>query len=144
MRLRVDTDRSLSPSQQLIEAVLDAVAARELGAGDRLPSVREAAASALVNPNTVARAWRELEALGVVEGRTGSGVFVTREGPEIARSERRRATLTAVRHAALEARRAGHAADVVLDEVRRAIARANAADERAPKRDAPEEKGGRR
>ena len=144
MRLRVDTDRPLSPSQQLVEAVLDAVAARELGAGDRLPSVREAAASALVNPNTVARAWRELESLGVVAGRAGSGVFVTGEGPEIARSERRRATLTAVRQAALEARRAGHAAETVLEEVQRALARASAADERASKRDASEDKGGRR
>ncbi len=144
MRLRVDTDRPLSPSQQIVEAVLDAIASGELRAGARLPSVREAAASALVNPNTIARAWRDLEALGVVDGRAGSGVFVTVEGPEIARRERRRATLTALRQAALEARRAGHAEEAVLDEVRRAIARADAGDERVSKHDAPEGKGGRR
>lgn len=144
MRLRVDTDRPLPPSQQIVESVLDAVAAGELGAGDRLPSVRDAAASALVNPNTVARAWRDLEALGVVEGRAGSGVFVTGEGPEIARRERRKATLTALRQSVLGARRAGHPEEAVLEEVRRAIARADADVERAPKNDVPEGKGGRR
>ena len=102
MRLRVDTDRPLPPSQQIVEAVLDAIAAGELAFEARLPSVREAAAMALVNPNTVARAWRDLEQLGVVEGRAGSGVFVTRAGPEIARRERRRATLSAVRLAVEE------------------------------------------
>ena len=148
MRLRVDTDRPLSPSQQLVEIVLDAVAAGELRAEDRLPSVRDAATQALVNPNTVARAWRELEAAGVVEGRAGSGVFVTKEGPEIARRERRRATLVALRQAAEEALRAGHGSEAVLEEVRRAVARADAraeaGDERAPKHDAPDGKGGRR
>ena len=143
MRLRVDTDRPLPPSQQIVETVLDAIAAGELSSEDRLPSVREAAAMALVNPNTVARAWRDLEALGVVEGRAGSGVFVTRAGPEIARRERRRATLTAVRRAVEEAMRAGHAAEAVLEEVRRAVARADASDERVP-RSASERKGDRR
>ncbi len=148
MRLRVDTDRPLPPSQQLVEIVLDAVAAGELGVEARLPSVRDAATQALVNPNTVARAWRDLEAAGVVEGRAGSGVFVTKEGPEIARRERRRATLTALRQAADEALRAGHGSEAVLDEVRRAVTRADArADgqgERASRHDAPEGKGGRR
>jgi GntR family transcriptional regulator len=140
MRLRVDSDRALSPSGQIVETVLDAVAAGELGPAARLPSVREAAAEALVNPNTVARAWRDLEALGVVEGRAGSGVFVTAGGPEIARRERRRATLDALRQAAEQAARSGHESGPILEEVRRALARAA----REASRDASDGNGGRR
>jgi GntR family transcriptional regulator len=124
MRLRVDSDRALPPSGQIVETVLDAVASGDLEPGARLPRVREAAAEALVNPNTVARAWRDLEAMGVVEGRAGSGVFVTEKGPDVARRERRRETLASLRQAAAEALRAGHAEEDVLEEVRRAIARA--------------------
>ena len=144
MRLRVDTDRPLPPSQQLVEAVLDAVASGELRAEDRLPSVREAAAAALVNPNTVARAWRDLEALGVVEGRAGSGVFVTAAGPDVARRERRKATLASLRQAAEEAVRAGHGPEAVLDEVRRAIAQAEDRGRRDARSASAEGKGGRR
>ena len=142
MRLRVDTDRPLSPSQQIVEAVLDAVASGELRAEDKLPSVREAAAAALVNPNTVARAWRDLEALDVVEGRAGSGVFVTAAGPEVARRERRKSTLASLRQAAEEALRAGHGSETVVDEVRRAIAHADEGARRDTK--SGEGKGGRR
>jgi len=76
--------------------------------GDKLPSVRGVAAEALVNPNTVAKAWRDLEHLGVTEGRNGSGVFVTAAGPEVARALRLAETLAAFRAAAAAARRAGH------------------------------------
>lgn len=142
--LRVDLDRPTPPSRQLVEQVLDAVASGAAAAGDRLPSVRDAAAAALVNPNTVARAWRDLETLGVVEGRAGTGVFVTAKGPDVARRERRRETLGALRRALAEALRAGHAGADVLEEAHHAVARAvDRAGEAAPAR-AAEGKGGRR
>ena len=116
---RVDQSSSVPPSRQLVEAVLDAVACGAIAAGDKLLSVRAMAAEALVNPNTVAKAYRDLEALGVVEGRNGLGVFVTPEGPRLARGQRDEATLRAFERAALEAMRAGHSAaalrDLVLD-----------------------------
>src|SRR5687768_7593615 len=129
--LRVDPDRALPPAMQIVEAVLDAVASGVLAADDRLPSVRQAATQALVNPNTVARAFRELEVMGVVEGRAGTGVFVTRTGPEVARRRRRRETLAAFRRAADEALRSGHQPAVVLDEAHRAIRRARGGGARA-------------
>lgn len=139
MRLTVDPDRALSPSAQLAEAVLDAIAAGELRAGDRIPSVRDAAGEALVNPNTVARAWRDLEALGVVVGKPGAGVFVTAEGPEVARRERRKATLSALRTSLDEALRSGHPAEAVREETEKAIARAESS-----ARTSTPTKGGRR
>jgi GntR family transcriptional regulator len=107
MRLAIDTHSQAPPSQQLRDAILDAIACEELRPGDALPSVRAAAAQALVNPNTVSKAWRELEWLGAVEGRNGSGVFVTSTAPKVARRLRRDETLELFERATLAALRAG-------------------------------------
>jgi len=123
MDLTVDTSRAVPPSRQLVEGVLDALAGGRIRPGDRLPSVRGLAADALVNPNTVGKAYRDLESLGVVEGRAGAGVFVTDAGPEIARQERRGATLAAVRRAVRVALAAGHAPGSLVREVERVLAR---------------------
>ena len=113
MKVRVDPNRSVPPSQQLVAAVLDAIASGDLGAGDKLPSVRGLAAEALVNPNTVTKAYRDLEHLGATEGRNGSGVYVTAAGPKVAKGIRLAETLDALRCAAEEALRSGHAREVV-------------------------------
>jgi GntR family transcriptional regulator len=115
---RVDTALDIPPSRQLVEAVLDAVARGALQPGAKLLSVRALAAEALVNPNTAAKAYRDLEALGVLEGRNGLGVFVTDKGPAIARAARERATLESFRQAAREALRAGHDPRVLRDALR--------------------------
>lgn len=119
MHVRVDPHSLTPPSQQLVAAVLDAIAAGELRPGDKLPSVRGLAAEALVNPNTVAKAFRDLEHLGATEGRNGAGVFVTVAGPDVARGIRLAETLAALRDAAQLALRAGHDASLlhgVLDD----------------------------
>jgi DNA-binding transcriptional regulator YhcF (GntR family) len=115
--IRVDPARATPPSRQLVEAVLDRVAGGAWGAGERLPSVRGLAAEALVNPNTVGKAYRELEVLGVVEGRNGAGVFVTPQGPAIARAARRGTTLDALLRAIDAALEAGHEAGVLRRHV---------------------------
>jgi GntR family transcriptional regulator len=104
----VDPDSEVPPSRQLVESVLDAIARGELEPGAQLPSVRAMAAEVLVNHNTVARAYQELERLGVVEPVNGVGVFVTLRGPELAAGERRARTLMVLRRALVEALRAGH------------------------------------
>ena len=108
MTISIDPRSDVPPSRQLVEAVLDAVARGAFLPGDRLPSVRGLAEEALVNPNTVGKAYRELEASGVVDGRNGSGVYVTEGAPARARAARGRATLEALARAAQEAARAGH------------------------------------
>jgi GntR family transcriptional regulator len=122
MAYQVDVTLDVPPSRQLVEQVLDQVASGRLAPGAQLPSVRALAAEALVNPNTAARAVRDLEHLGVVVGKNGLGVFVSGEGPAIARARRRKATLAAFRQALSEALRAGHAPDVLLDLVEAAAA----------------------
>ncbi len=123
--LHVDLARAEPPSAQLVAAVLDAVAAGTLAPGDKLPSVRAAAVRALVNPNTIAKAWQELERLGVVEARNGSGIFVRPGGPRIAAKLRRGTTLDAFTQAAHEAVRAGHAIGELTELLQRVDARRN-------------------
>jgi GntR family transcriptional regulator len=63
---------------QLVEQVKQALRVGLLVPGDQLPKVREVAGSLAINPNTVLKAYRELEIEGLVEGRPGVGTFVTR------------------------------------------------------------------
>ncbi len=78
------TSRSgLPPYAQLVEQVRQALLSGVLRPGDRLPTVKEVAGSLAVNPNTVSKAYRDLEYQGLVEGRQGVGTFVVRlpDGP---------------------------------------------------------------
>ena len=128
---RVDTSSDVPPWRQIVQALLDVVATGTCSPGTRLLSVRALAAEALVNPNTDAKAYRDLESLGVVEGRNGRGVYVTDQGPAIARGLRTRATLAAFERAVAEALRAGHAPDELRGVLKRlAGAQVSTGDER--------------
>ena len=122
MAIRVDPRQPTSPSRQIVEAILERIAGGEWGPGDRLPSVRGLAAEALVNPNTVGKAYRELEGLGAVEGRNGAGMFVTPNGPKAAKADRRAATLRALEDAVARALRVGHDAQALRARVDKLIA----------------------
>ena len=61
---------------QLVERLKHSIATGAIRAGDQLPSVRKMAEDLLINPNTVVRAYRDLETEGILELRHGSGVFV--------------------------------------------------------------------
>lgn len=120
-QIRLDPESSAAPSEQLVHRVLELVASGALGAGAKLPSVRGLAASALVNHNTVGRAYRELDVLGVVRGENGRGVFVTDGGPRIARERHGSATLAAFEGAARAALGCGHPHEL-LAEILRSLA----------------------
>lgn len=66
----------MAPYRQLVDQVRHALVSGLLREGDQLPSVRDVVAQITINPNTVHRAYRELEHLGVAEGRAGLGTFV--------------------------------------------------------------------
>lgn len=76
MRFQIDPRAPSPPSEQLADQVRFAVASGRLAPGDRLPSVRALAEEIRLNPNTVGRAWRDLEREGVLESRRGDGMFV--------------------------------------------------------------------
>jgi len=84
-RFFIDDELPVPIFAQLCEQVLAAVARGELRAGEQLPSVRDVAAALSLNPNTVNRAWAELERDGVVETRRGLGTFVSAKRAQAAR-----------------------------------------------------------
>jgi len=69
--------------KQIIHHVQAAVAAGRLTAGDQLPTIKQVVADVAINPNTVLKAYRDLEREGLVQGRAGVGTFVLRrpDGP---------------------------------------------------------------
>ena len=76
--------------QQIASQIKYLIASSRLKPDEQLPSVRKLAEQLVVNPNTVARAYRELEAAGAVVSRRGSGVFVSEGQSPLARREQNR------------------------------------------------------
>jgi DNA-binding transcriptional regulator YhcF (GntR family) len=78
--LVIDHSSALPPFEQVRDWLAESVRSRELGAGDRLPTVRKLATELGLASNTVARAYRELEQAGVIETRGRNGTFVAVQG----------------------------------------------------------------
>jgi GntR family transcriptional regulator len=76
--------------RQLIDQVRAGIASRSLAAGDQLPTVRQLAVDLSINPNTVMRAYRELELGGVLETHQGTGTFISDKKLEKKSAERER------------------------------------------------------
>jgi len=90
LEISIDPKSGVPLYRQIIESVNFAIARGDLGPGDRLPTVRQLAVDLEVNPNTVIRAYREMELRGVVDTQQGSGTYVTDDRPQIDALERRR------------------------------------------------------
>jgi len=88
--LSLDTKSGVPYYRQIIEQVKFAIARGRIGTGDQLPTVRQLAVHLSINPNTVIRAYRELEIEGLLDTQQGSGTFVGNHRPEIDRLEKER------------------------------------------------------
>ncbi len=91
---RLDTGSGVPPYLQLVQQVQHAVRLGFLRPGDRLPLIREVVESLAINPNTVAKAYRQLEHERLVTGRPGQGTFVNDTLPAAVPP----ATYSALRH----------------------------------------------
>ncbi len=78
IEFHLDTRSGVAPYLQVVQQVRQALRLGLLGEGDQLPTVKEAVAHLAINPNTVLKAYRELEHEGLVSARPGVGTFVTR------------------------------------------------------------------
>ena len=107
--------------RQIIRQVTHAVTTGALRPGDRLPTIRELAAEQVVNPNTVARAYRELEREGLVESGPRRGTFVTFNPPRLLAKERRARLKPHVDGLVAEARLLGFAAEEVVGFIEEAF-----------------------
>ena len=76
--LRLEPRSGVSTYLQLVQQVRQAIQLGALREGDQLPTVKEVVAELAINPNTVLKAYRELEHEGLCTGRPGVGTFVTR------------------------------------------------------------------
>jgi len=88
LQIRIDLKSGVPFYRQIIDQVKAAIATETVGPGDRLPTVRQLAVDLSINPNTVSRAYTELELTGLVETQMGSGTFVGQrevEGDEVER-----------------------------------------------------------
>jgi GntR family transcriptional regulator len=88
MQIHISTTDGVPIYQQIVNQVKYLIGSGRLAAGDELPPIRVLAEQLVVNPNTVARAYRELEGAGVVEKRRTAGTYVSDQGSPLARRER--------------------------------------------------------
>jgi GntR family transcriptional regulator len=122
LTFRLDPQSGFPPYRQLVEQVRHAVHTGLLRDGDQLPSVRDVVTQITINPNTVHRAYRELEHQGIAEGRAGLGTFITsrlRGAPNMTE----RASLEHALHDwVIDARRAGMDEETIRELMRTALA----------------------
>ena len=90
MFINIDPSGDAPIFRQIAQQIKTAVAMGRLQPEEPLPSVRQLAVELAVNPNTVARAYLDLEIEGVIYKRQGAGTFVSSQGVEMSKGERRR------------------------------------------------------
>lgn len=119
---------------QIVNQVKYLVAAGRLAPGEELPPIRTLAEQLLVNPNTVARAYRELEAAGIVTKRRTAGTYVSDSGSPLAREERLRILAERIDLLLAEARQMDVDTDELIDllRAREALIRARTVEEVSP------------
>ena len=87
---RLDAHSGVPVYRQLIDQVQAAIASRALATGDQLPTVRQVAVDLAINPNTVLRAYREMEIRGLLDTQQGTGTFIADKKVEFSKLERER------------------------------------------------------
>lgn len=118
MFLHIDPANGLAIYDQIVRQIKFAVAAGALPVGELTPSVRELARELAVNPNTVARAYQQLQAENVLDSVRGLGLAVAAGAPKRCRAERLALVAERIREVLAEAKHSG----LDADEIRRIIA----------------------
>ena len=118
MTMYVDTGSRLPIYQQLVQQVREAIAKGELQPEAGLPSVRQLSRDLVVNPNTVARAYTELEREGLVVSRPGRGIYVAQPRSDLTKTARDRKLTEQLDRWLTEAVHLGYSAEQVLKLVK--------------------------
>jgi GntR family transcriptional regulator len=90
LEFRLDLRSGVPVYRQIMDQVMGGIASGSLKPGDQLPTVRQLAVDLAINPNTVVRAYRELEIREVLATQQGTGTFITDKKPKANEVERRR------------------------------------------------------
>lgn len=107
MWFHVDPASGVPIYMQIINQVKRATASGLMKTGDQMPSVRELAMELTVNPNTIAKAYQELEREGIIKTLRGVGTFVAENEVKIVHEERVKAIMTAIEKVIVEAHHLG-------------------------------------
>ena len=117
-RFQLDLQSGVPVYRQIIDQVRGGIASGRLVAGDQLPTVRQLAVDLAINPNTVVRAYRELELGGLLETHQGTGTFISTRKMQRADAERERQLTQIVRDCVSRAGAAGFTVDDLIEELR--------------------------
>ncbi len=139
MEFRIEPTSRQAIYRQLSEQIREAIATGRLGEDERLPSVRELSRTLVVNPNTIARVYTELEREGVLNTRPGLGVFVARPRQELTKRARQQRLIRHVDTLLTEAVHLGFPAEEVTGLVAERMKRFQweRGDEKTPSHKAP-------
>jgi GntR family transcriptional regulator len=117
-RFLLDMHSGMPVYRQIIDQVRGAIASGALNAGDQLPTVRQLAVDLAINPNTVVRAYRELELGGLLETHQGTGTFISSQKMKRADAQREKQLAQIVGDCVSRAGAAGFTVDDLIDELR--------------------------
>ena len=117
-RFHLDLRTGVPVYRQIVDQVRGAIAAESLSAGDQLPTVRQLAVDLEINPNTVVRAYRELEYDGLIETHQGTGTFISDQKIAHPGNERQRQLEHIVADAIARAGAAGFTIRDLQDQLR--------------------------
>jgi GntR family transcriptional regulator len=117
-RFQLDLHSGMPVYRQIIDQVRGGIASGLLTAGDQLPTVRQLAVDLAINPNTVVRAYRELEFGGLIETHQGTGTFISAQKMKRADAERGRQLAQIVADCVSRAGAAGFTVDELIEELR--------------------------
>jgi GntR family transcriptional regulator len=121
----IDTKSTIPIYEQIVAQVIFSVASGSLCPGELIPSVRDLGDRLTVHPNTVARAFQELERQGVVTARRGRGMEVTAEAPQLCRTARQNIIRARISQALREAASSAMDPDEIRQLVEEELARVN-------------------
>lgn len=117
-RFQLDVHSGVPVYRQIIDQVRGGIAAGQLAQGDQLPTVRQLAVDLAINPNTVVRAYRELELGGLLETHQGTGTFISAQKLKRSDAERERQLAQIVADCVSRAGAAGFTIDDLINELR--------------------------
>lgn len=118
MKFHLDPASGVPFYRQIIDQIKYAIARDELRPGDQLPTVRQLAVDLAINPNTVSKAYSQLEILGVLETQQGSGTFISPQKVEVSELERQSKLDALCREFIASAASYGFTLDELMDAIR--------------------------
>jgi GntR family transcriptional regulator len=120
-QFRLDLHSGVPVYRQIIDQVRGGIASGSLIAGDQLPTVRQLAVDLAINPNTVLRAYRELELGGLLETHQGTGTFIGQKKVTKDRAQRERQLTQIVGDCVARAGAAGFTVEDLLEQLRELV-----------------------